>query len=67
MEKNWVCILITPTLYIAEMAKDLLHEEDIDAVVLNKKDSNYQFGVMEIYVDRDNAVKAKHILRDINS
>ena len=67
MEKNWVCILNTSTLYIAEMAKDLLHEEEIDAVIINKKDSNYQFGVMEIYVERDNAVRAKHILADINS
>ncbi len=67
MEKNWVCIYNTSTLYIAEMAKDLLHEEEIDAVIINKKDSNYQFGLMEIYVERDNAVKAKHILANINS
>jgi hypothetical protein len=67
MEQNWVCIYNTSTLYIAEMAKDLLHEEDIDAVIINKKDSNYQFGVLEIYVERDNALKAKHILADINS
>jgi len=67
MEKNWICIYSTSTLYIAEMAKDLLHEEEIDAVIINKKDSNYQFGVLEIYVERNNAVKAKHVLADINS
>lgn len=67
MEKNWICIYKASALYIAEMAKDLLHEEGIDAVIINKKDSNYLFGVLEIYVERDNAVKAKHILADINS
>ena len=67
MEKNWVCIYNTSTSYLAEIAKDLLHEEDIDAVIINKKDSNYQFGILEIYVERDNAIKAKHILADINS
>ena len=67
MEKNWVCIYRTSALYIAEMAKDLLHEEEIDAVIINKKDSNYMFGVLEIYVERNNTVKAKHILANINS
>ena len=67
MEKNWVCIYNTTTVYLAEIAKDLLHEEEIDAVIINKKDSNYQFGVLEIYVERNNAIKAKHILKDVNS
>ncbi len=67
MEKNWVCIYNTTTVYLAEIAKDLLHEKEIDAVIINKKDSNYQFGILEIYVERNNAIKAKHILKDVNS
>ncbi|MBN2524419.1 MAG: DUF2007 domain-containing protein [Bacteroidales bacterium] len=67
MEKNWVCIYNTTTVYLAEIAKDLLHEEEIDAVIINKKDSNYQFGILEIYVECNNAIKAKHILKDVNS
>jgi len=67
MEKNWVCIYNTSTIYLAEIAKDLLYEEEINAVILNKKDSNYQFGILEIYVERNNAIKAKHILKNVNS
>ena len=67
MEKNWICIFRTSAIHLAEIAKDLLHEENIDAVVINKKDSNYQFGILEVYVERDNAVKAKHILKDVDS
>ena len=66
MEKNWVCIYNTSTLYLAEIAKDLLHEKDIEAVVINKQDSNYQFGILEVYVDRDNAIRAKRIIKDVD-
>lgn len=67
MEKNWVCIFYTSTSYLAEIAKDLLHQEYIEAVIINKKDSNYQFGTLEVFVERDNAIRAKHILKDVDS
>ncbi len=67
MEKNWVCVYNTSVAYLAEIAKDLLHEENIDAVVINKKDTNYQFGTLEIYVERNNAIRAKYILKNVNS
>ncbi len=66
MEKNWVCIYSTNTSYRAEIAKDLLDENDIDAVIINKQDSNYLFGQVEVYVERDYAIRAKHILRNID-
>ena len=65
MEKNWVCIFNTSEGYRAEIAKDILYEEGIDAVIINKKDSNYQFGILEIYVERDHAIRAKHILASL--
>lgn len=65
MEKNWVCIYSTKASYLAEIAKDLLHENDIDAVIINKKDVNYHFGDLEIYVERDNAIRSKHLLKNI--
>ncbi|MGD2033747.1 MAG: DUF2007 domain-containing protein [Bacteroidales bacterium] len=66
MEKNWVCIFSTSTLYRAEIAKDLLHDNDVDAVIINKKDSNYQFGILEVYVERNNAIRSKHILKNVS-
>ena len=65
MEKNWVCIYTTKVPYLAEIAKGLLHEKDIDAVIINKQDMNYHFGELEVYVERDNAVRGRHLLKDI--
>jgi hypothetical protein len=65
MEKNWVCIYTTKASYLAEIAKNLLHENEIDAVIINKQDMNYHFGILEIYVERDNAIRGKHLLKDI--
>jgi hypothetical protein len=65
MEKNWVCIYSTDIAYVAEIAKDLLIKNDIDAVIINKKDSNYLFGVLEIYVERDNAIRGKYLLKQL--
>lgn len=65
MEKNWVCIYTTEASYIAEIAKDLLHENEIDAVIINKQDTNYHFGILEIYVERDNAIRSTYLLKDL--
>ena len=67
MEKNWVCIQKTNIAYLAEIAKEVLLSNGIQAVTINKKDSINQFGVIEIYVDRKDAVKGKHILRDLEN
>jgi hypothetical protein len=66
MEKNWVCIYSTNTAYQAEIIKDVLNENDIDAVIINKQDSTYLFGSLEIYIERDNAIRGKHLLDDID-
>jgi hypothetical protein len=63
MENNWVCIYSTSTLFNAEIAKEILHENSIPAIIINKQDSTYLFGYLEIYVERDLAVRAKHILQ----
>jgi hypothetical protein len=67
MEKNWICIYTTETSYRAEIAKDLLQENEIDAVIINKQDMNYKFGVLEIYVERDNAIRGKYLLKNIRN
>ena len=62
MDKNWVKIFSTGVTYKAEHLKGLLLENDIEAVIINKKDSAYLFGELELYVYADEAVKAKHII-----
>lgn len=52
--------------YLAEMAKALLFDNNIESVIINKKDSSYNsLGYLELYVDRDNLIRAKQILKKL--
>jgi hypothetical protein len=62
MDKDWVKIYSTDVNYKAELLRGLLFENNIEAVIINKKDSSYLFGELELYVSTDNVIKAKHII-----
>ncbi len=65
MDKNWTTIYSTDQLYIAELAKQMLHDNGIEAVVINKRDSTYNtFGDIEVYVNRDNVIKALVLIKE---
>lgn len=64
--ENWVSVYSTDKVYLAEIAKELLFENGIHAVVINKKDSTYHFGVIELHVKQEYVVRGKHILREID-
>jgi len=66
MDKNWVKIFSTSESYKAEILKGLLLENNIEAVIINKKDSAYLFGELELYVRVDDVLKAKRILTTHN-
>jgi hypothetical protein len=66
MEKGWLNIFTTAEDYQAEIARDLLESANIEAVVLNQKDSSYQvFGNLEVYVKEENEQAAIEILKDL--
>lgn len=63
MEKDWVCIYRNSFLPKVELLKQKLEKNDIEVVMLNKKDSSYQnFGEVELYVHRSMVIKAQHLL-----
>lgn len=62
MDKDWTKIYSTGVAYKAELLKGLLIENDIKAVIMNKQDSAYLFGELELYVEAEHAVKARHII-----
>jgi hypothetical protein len=62
MFDNWVVIFSTAQLYEAEMAKSMLADNDIESVVMNKKDSTYGFGDIDIYVPTNKAFRAKQLI-----
>ena len=62
MEKGWVEVYMTAHEYKASIAKELLENEDIKAVVLNQHDTAYQaFGELSASV----AEKASLLLKNL--
>ena len=44
------------------MIKGLLMHNEINSVVVNKQDSSYMFGEFEVFVNREDVVKAKFVI-----
>ncbi len=66
MEKDWVCVFHTEKSFQAEIAKEILENEEIDCVVLNELDSNFpSIGDYELWVHRDFENKATELLKDL--
>ena len=67
MSDNWVSIFSTNQLYEAEMAKDMLADNSIECVIMNKQDSTYHFGEIEVLVPFAEVLKAKHLIQEFKS
>ncbi len=66
MEKDWEKIFTTSQPYQAEVARQVLEEAGIQAVVINKKDSSYlAFGEAEVYVQQDDVIRAKQLIKNL--
>jgi hypothetical protein len=66
MENDWVVIFTTSKQYEAEMINGLLSENEIESVVVNKQDSAYLFGEFELYVNRNEILRAKTLIQNID-
>jgi hypothetical protein len=64
MEKDWAKIDSCGLQAIAELKKAILEASGIPSVIINKSDSSYHFGDVELYVKRDDVIRAKMILDD---
>ena len=65
MEKEWVKIFEYNDEIKGEMARQILADENIESVLMNKRDRSYGFGVVELYVQRDMVILAKRILKEL--
>ena len=66
MEKDWVIAYESKQEYLADIARAVLSDNDIESVIINKKDSIYNsFGDIEVYVNKDNLIRAKQILQKL--
>ena len=66
MEKGWKEVLLTDLEYQAYMARDILSEAGITAVILNKKDSVYKvFGYCAVLVPEESEKIALDLIKDL--
>lgn len=66
MEKGWKEVFLTAHEYKATMAKDILENAGLKAVVLNQRDTAYQsFGDFVVYVDEKEEQKALELLKEL--
>lgn len=54
---HWISVYETDLLYRAELTKDILNNEEVDAVILNRKDSSYHSAVFRSWFLRKTGKK----------
>jgi hypothetical protein len=67
MAGEQVCIYSAGTLYLAELIRQMLADHDIPSYIINKQDSFYKFGEIELYVNRDHVIRAKKLIAEFES
>lgn len=68
MEKGWKEVFLTAHEYKATMAKDILENAGLKAVIMNQHDSAYQsFGDFVVYVEETKEQKAVELLKELKS
>ena len=69
MEKDWKQVFLTGQEYRAEMAKEILENNGINAVIINQQDGAFLniTGNIEIYVHEDDVNKAVEILKELKN
>lgn len=67
MEKQWVKIFITANPVQAEISKQMLEEHGVAAVVINKQDSSYRFGQVELYVHESEEAFARGLITEMET
>jgi len=62
MDTKWTKIYSSTLLYKVDILKGLLAENNIQSVIVNKRDSVYLIGEIELFVNVEDAFRAKQIL-----
>ena len=66
MEKGWTKVFGATEDYLVSIAKDILQDNGIEAIVINHKDSSYvMWGEAEVFVREENEVQANEILNQL--
>ena len=67
MEDDKVLVYTTNKVHLAEMLKQVLADNNIKAFSIDKRDSSYLFGDIEIYVNRDHVIRSKILINQFEN
>jgi len=62
MNSDWIKVFTSANAMKAEMVKQVLIENNIEAVILNKQGYPYNIGEVEVYVQPARVEEAKEVL-----
>ena len=62
--KGWTVVYSDGFPPAVELRRTVLDQHSIPAVVLNKKDSSYLFGFVELLVQDEDVIRAKELLNN---
>jgi hypothetical protein len=66
MEKDWVSVFRTGQDFQAEIAKEILENEEIKCVIIDENDSLFpSIGEIDVMVHKDYEARAKELLKDL--
>jgi hypothetical protein len=63
MEQDWVKVYTSSKFHQVHIIKAILKENNIASVEMNKRDSSYNFGEIELYVKQEDEIKAHYLIR----
>jgi hypothetical protein len=67
MSTDQVQIYAVGNPYQAELIRQMLMNSNIQAFIINKQDSAYKFGDIELYVHRDDIIRAKKLIEEFEN
>lgn len=64
---DWVLIYTTDDQWRLDLIRQVFDSNDIDCVVIDKKDSTFHFGDASIYVKHKDLERAVELIKDIDN
>ena len=64
MDDDWSVVFSTQDIFKAEVIKNILLANNINAILMNQKDSSYLFGTVKIYTRKEDIKKAQKIISE---
>ncbi len=61
-EQNWIKIFTSTLPHEIDILQGMLAEANIESVIINKKDSSYLFGDIELYVSASDAFLSQQLI-----